>query len=416
MKFVLSSRGSRGDVHPVIEIAAALRREGHDAVICVPRMFEGMVRSRGLEYSLYSEDSGQVMQELKSGWKAMRTALDWFSRSIEEQFEFLLRETADADALVTSVNEVAVPTVAELRGLPHFRVAYTPVLPGSQPPPLIPWQGLPGPVNRLLWYGVNGFTGFFIKKFINERRAALGMGPMPGTNRYFTGRSHTILTINRILAPPCPSWDGTYDYSYAGYCYGDIAGELEPRLAAFIQDGPPPVYIGFGSVSIDNARRFTAMILEAASLTGTRIVLGTGWTGLGSEDLPDHVFPVGNTGHAALFPRCAGIAHHGGSGTTHTAARAGVPQFIMPQIADQFYWGYRAYRLGVGPAPVRPRSVTVDTLCRVFRSLRNDPSYAANAQALADMIGAEDGVPAVVETIISSMQGSPSRKERELVR
>src|SRR5208337_1191523 len=158
MNIVLTSRGSRGDVHPIIEIASALHLEGHRTKICVPKSFEQTAKNRGIDYSLYSEDSGQMMHGLGSGFKAIQTALDWFSSSISEQFEFMLGATEHADLLVTSVNEVAAPTVAEYRKIPHFRVGYTPVLPGYQPPPLIPWQSLPGLINLGFWHVINGFT------------------------------------------------------------------------------------------------------------------------------------------------------------------------------------------------------------------------------------------------------------------
>lgn len=399
MKIVLSSRGSRGDVQPIIEIATGLRKAGYQTSICVPRLFEETVKRRDLPYSLYSEDSNLMMQGLGSGYTAIKTALDWFSRSFDEQFEYMLHETEDADAMVSSVNEIAAPTVAEYRGIPHIRIAYTIVLPGSQPPPLIPWQGLPGICNLWSWRVINGFTWLLIGRFINKKRRELGMDPMPGPGRYFTENSHTVMTINERLAPPCPSWRGKYRYRYSGYCYGDIAGGLDASLEQFLNKGPAPVYIGFGSVSVDEPERFTAMIMEAIEMTGCRVILGSGWTGLGSSSLPRGVMQVGDTNHASLFPRLAGIAHHGGSGTTHTAARAGIPQFIMPQIADQFYWGHRVHRLGLGPAPVAPKRLTAKKLADALREMAIERRYTDAASAFGAGMRDEDGIPDVVSYI-----------------
>ncbi len=406
MKVVLSSRGSRGDVYPIIEIGAALRRAGCKVSICVPKMFGPHAASKGLKPLLYSEDSAMVMQELGSGISAIRTAVDWFSRAIDEQIEFLIKETEDADMLITSVNEVAVPTVAEYHDIPHYRIAYTPVLPGNQPPPLIPWQRLPGIANRGLWGVVNGFSGIMFRKHINRARGKLGMEPMGGVNEYFTGRSHTILTLNPVLAPPCRTWRRNYDYSYTGYCYGDIQGGLGPDLVRFLEDGPPPVYIGFGSVTVKDSDAFTRLILEAVKRARCRAILGTGWTGLGSTELPPYIFPVGDTNHATLFSFCAGVAHHGGCGTTHTAARAGVPQFIMPQIADQFYWGHRIMRLGLGPVPMPPGRITVTKLADALSEVANNRFYAQNAKALGEDMKHEDGVPGVVDIVTGRSAGT----------
>ncbi len=406
MKAVLSSRGSRGDVYPIIEIGAALKRAGCKVSICVPEMFESRARSKGLKPVLYPEDSAQVMQGLGSGLGAIRTAIDWFTRSIDEQIGPLMRETADADLLITSVNEPVVPTVAEYRNIPHYRIAYTPVFPGYQPPPLIPWQRLPGIVNRGLWNAVNGFSGLMFRKHINMVRRNLGMTDMGSVNDYFTGRSHTVLTLNQVLAPPCRTWHGNYDFSYTGYCYGDIDGSLGPDLLRFLEDGPAPVYLGFGSVSVDDSVAFTRIILEAVRISGCRAVIGTGWTGLGGIELPENIFPVGDTNHATLFPFCAGVAHHGGSGTTHTAARAGVPQFIMPQIADQFYWGHRIYSLGLGPLPVPPKRITVQKLADALREVSTNSMFTHNAKALGKEMKHEDGVPGVVEIVTGHALGT----------
>ncbi len=406
MKVVLSSRGSRGDVYPIIEIGAALKRAGCKVSICVPEMFGPRARNKGLKPLLYSEDSAMAMQELGSGIGAIRTAINWFSRAIDEQIEFLLRETADADMLVTGVNEVAVPTVAERRCIPHYRIAYTPVLPGHQPPPLIPWQRLPGIANRGLWNAINFGTGLMFKNHINMHRRKLGMADVGGVDAYFTGRSHTILAINPVLAPPCRTWRRNYDFSYTGYCYGDIDGGLGPDLIRFLEDGPAPVYIGFGSVSVDDSESFTGVILEAVKRARCRAILGTGWTGLGKTELPPEIFAVGDTNHATLFSLCAGVAHHGGCGTTHTAARAGVPQFIMPQIADQFFWGHRIYTLGLGPAAVPPRRITAGKLARALSEMMENRAFTENAQAIGEEMKYEDGIPGIVDIVTGRGTGT----------
>lgn len=401
MKFVLSSRGSRGDVYPLIEICTALQQSGQNTSICVPRLFEQQVTDRKLDASFYSEDMELDMAGLGSGVRAIKTALAWFSRSIDEQFDYMIEKTRDADAMVTSVNELMAPTVAEYRNIPHFRIGYTPLLPGNQPPPLVPWQTLPAWGNKILWSTINSFTGLFIRKEIDKKRAQLDLGPMGPVGPYFTENSHTIMTINSTLAPPCESWDGRYDYSYSGYCYGDIYGQLDPGLSEYLNNGPAPIYIGFGSVSVKNPAKFTKLVLASLAETGTRVVLHKGWTGLGHSQLPDTVYTVENEPHGSLFPRLAGVMHHGGCGTTHTAAQAGIPQFILPQIADQYYWGHRIHQLGLGPKPIAPKRLSVRKLTRVLRDMEENATYRWNSKALAAHGRFEEGTPKVVGTILA---------------
>jgi sterol 3beta-glucosyltransferase len=400
MKLVLSARGSRGDVHPVVEIAAELRRRGHDVTLCVPALFRDFAGRRGLEPLLYREDSETVMRGMGSGWGASGEAIRWFARNVEEQMAVLLPVTRGADALVTTVNEVAAQSVAEYRGIRHLRVAYCPVIPGDQPPPLLPWTGLPAAVNRAGWRILNMGMSLLLGRFLDEKRRALGLGPIGEFGRYVAARSHTILALNAELAPPSPEW--VFPYSYAGYCYGDGGEPFEPGLRRFLEAGPPPVVVGFGSVIMKDPARLTRRLLAAARIAGCRLVLSSGWTGLGRRDLPGDVYLAGDLPHGAVLPHVAGIVHHGGSGTTHTAARAGIPQMVMPQIADQFYWGSRVRALGLGPEPLPPSRATVGALAKGFMELRENVDHASAALAMSGKMRGENGVAAAADIILSA--------------
>lgn len=401
MKIVYSSRGSRGDVNPIIEVAAILNSAGHEAYICVPELFKDYCNKLGLDPTLYPEDSKEVMQNMGSGIGSLKGAFEFFSHSVEEQFDFMLDASADADVLVTTINEVAAPTIAEYHNIPHYRIGFSPVLPGNHAPPFIPWQNMPVILNRLGWKGLNIFSKMVLKKFINEKRIKLGLKAVKNSNNYHTGNSHTLLAINPELAPPCKTWDTKYKYKYdyTGYCYGQIDGELNPELLAFIDSGTPPVYIGFGSVIIDNPKQFTDVIVEAVEQVGCRVIVGLGWTGLGNNYINKDIFPTGDTEHGSLFPKLAGIVHHGGSGTTHTAAKAGIPQFILPQFYDQYFWGNSIYKKGIGPKPVTPNKVSVKHMVRALNGLTNG-KYMDAAQDLSQRMKNEDGVQKIVDIIM----------------
>ncbi len=403
MKIVLSSRGSRGDVYPVIEIASRLKAAGHEVVLAVPETFKFTAREKGLTPYLYEEDSDQLMKGLGRGMGSAKGALKFFARSVDQQMEFMIEAAKNADALIASVSEIAAPTVGEYYGLPFYRLAYAPVLPGDHAPPLSPIQKMPKPMNRLIWKTLSLFSGYLIKKLINNRRIELGLEPAKNPNKYFTGKSHTLLAINPTLAPPCRTWERKFRFSYTGYCFGNPVNDIDGNLRAFIEEGPPPVYIGFGSVHLKNPARFTDLVIEAANRSGKRIVLSRGWTGLGKRHYPGNIFLTEDVDHAALFPKMAGIVHHGGSGTTHMGARAGVPQFIIPQIIDQYFWAERVYKLGLGPKPVSFKKVTAKHLEAVFDGLSNG-QYRSPAAELSKMMKDEDGAGKIAE-IVTAFNG-----------
>jgi len=399
MKIVLSSRGSRGDVNPIIEIAAIFKQMGNDVSLCVPGVFKDYSIKLGLDPFTYKdEDSKALMKDIGSGLGSLKSSLAFFANSIDEQFDFMLNATKDADVLVTTINEVVAPTVAEYRNIPHFRIGFAPVLPGNHPPPFMPWQNMSPAFNRLGWKGLNMLSKIIINKFINKKRVELGLQKAKDANQYHTGNSHTFLAIDPVLSPPCKSWENRYNYNFTGYCYGQIDGELDPALLEFIENGDPPVYIGFGSVYIKNSERFTKIVIEAVEKTGCRVVLGQGWTGLGNRQINKNIFSVGDLHHGTLFPKMAGIVHHGGSGTTHTAARAGIPQFILPQIIDQYYWGNQIFKMDIGPKSISPNKITTERLASVLVDFTRG-KHKNQARHLAQSMQHQDGVQEIVNLV-----------------
>ncbi len=406
MKVVLSSRGSRGDVAPIIAIGAGLHERGHDTVLCVPKLFADSVASQGMRVVPYSEDSERMMTEFGSDWRGLQDALKWFSRSIDEQFDWLLEQTADADVLVASTNEIAAPSVAEFRGIPFVRVTFAPMMTGYRFNPLLPWQGLPRWANRAGWALINLTVDALSYRAINARRQALRLPRVMRVGDYVARYGHTLFAMSSALAPPCPSWQGRYRHSYTGYCHDLPVGELTDELSQFLSSGSPPIYVGFGSVTMTDPDQLARNFREAIERIGCRAVLGAGWTGFGGRGSSSNVLVIGDTSHAALFPATAGVIHHGGSGTTHTAARAGVPQLVLPQFADQHFWGHRVHRLGLGPAPLSPKTRSVDQLTRALTALLTKRRYTHAVQQLAETLGRESGTAGAVATI-ESLAGQP---------
>ena len=141
------------------------------------------------------------------------------------------------------------------------------------------------------------------------------------------------------------------------------------------------------------------MVLESLKHTGYRAIIGSGWTGLGNAPLPKNIFRVGETYHGSLFPRLAGILHHGGSGTTHTAAKSGIPQFIVPRLADQHYWGNRVYKMGMGPRPIPLERLNADRLTESLTALMENREYTRRAMKTGEDMQDENGVSEIVSII-----------------
>lgn len=196
-----------------------------------------------------------------------------------------------------------------------------------------------------------------------------------------------------------------------GYWFLDAAPDWQPPadLIAFLDDGPPPVYVGFGSMPGRDPAALTRLVLDALKKAEQRAILATGWGALAEIDVPDTVFVVSSVPHDWLFPRMAAVVHHGGAGTTAAGYRAGVPTAIVPHFGDQSFWGRCTERLGVGVQTVLRRSLTPDDLARALRRVTSDGVMQQRAILLGDRIRGEDGIGTAIQLIEKYAHSLPSR-------
>jgi UDP:flavonoid glycosyltransferase YjiC (YdhE family) len=99
------------------------------------------------------------------------------------------------------------------------------------------------------------------------------------------------------------------------------------------------------------------------------------------------------------MPRCRGIVHHGGYGTTAAGFRAGIPALVIPHIADQFYWGQRVYELGIGPKPIRRVNLEINGLTESLSELVGNDNLQKSASKLGEKIRSENGIENAVKLI-----------------
>jgi len=159
-----------------------------------------------------------------------------------------------------------------------------------------------------------------------------------------------------------------------------------------LQDGPPPVYVGFGSMAGTQPERLAGVAIGALQKAGQRGILATGWGGLKPGDLPHTIFKLESAPHDWLLPQMAAVVHHGGSGTTAAGLRAGKPGLICPFLGDQPFWGERVYRLGAGPKPIKQKKLTVETMATAVSQMVNTPAMQQRAAAIGARLRAEDGI------------------------
>jgi len=212
------------------------------------------------------------------------------------------------------------------------------------------------------------------------------------------------------VVPKPPDWS---EHAHVtGYWFLDHAPDWQPPadLVDFLESGPPPIYVGFGSMTSRDPERMSRIVLDALSQSGQRGVIATGLGGLSQSDLPDEVFMTETVPHDWLFPRMAAVVHHGGAGTTGAGLRAGVPSIIAPVSNDQPFWARRVKALGAGPAPIPHKGLTADRLAHAISVAVTDESIRKRAAELGETIRAEDGVVNAVRIINHTLGGSSTNR------
>jgi vancomycin aglycone glucosyltransferase len=392
MRIAIAVEGTRGDVHPMIGLGRSLQASGHEVELCAPPDFATDVGDGGLRFRPIGQ-SVRAFLDAQAGavhggtLAVLKSGRDFFETNGARQFEELAPAVKGADLVVAAGTQVAASSLAELHGVPYRYVAYCPALfPSPEHAPLFtPFGALPRWVNRLLWWLTFRMMNLTIGRSVNRCRAQIGMPKLANPSLHvFSERP--LLATDELLAP-APK-QTRWEVQSLGCLHPFEPDPLPEKLEAFLDAGEPPVYVGFGSMTDPDPGRSTRLVLDAVRRAGVRAVLSAGWAGLGDAPLPENVRVVGAVSHAALFPRVAAVVHHGGAGTTTTAARAGVPQIIVPHLLDQFYWARRVAELGLGPPAPSRRRLHCDDLAGSLRALRDNDVVVERAAALGERLRA----------------------------
>ncbi|HVE97735.1 MAG TPA: glycosyltransferase [Mycobacteriales bacterium] len=348
MRVLLTTYDSRGGVEPLLALAVRLRELGAEVQVCAPPD----CADRAAEVGVPLLPVGPPVHSLVHGANPPSPA-DVPRRAAELIAAFFssLTEAADGcDVLVASglmPVVAAARSVAEMLGIRSVFVSYCPIfLPSPHHPPQ-PLPGRPYPpgvtdrpvLDRLEVESYNALFG----SALNTNRVRIGMPPVDDVRALILG-GQNWLAADPTLAPwqqPAP-----LEVVQTGAWILPDDRSLPADLEAFLDAGPPPVFVGFGSMRAPDG--FARVAIEAVREQGRRVILGRGWADLALTDDADDCFAVGEVNQQSLFRRVAAVVHHGGAGTTTTAARAGAPQVVVPQMGDQPYFGRRVAELGIG--------------------------------------------------------------------
>ena len=396
MRIVALTFGTEGDTRPMAALCRGLRDAGHDVVLLAERNGAAYADALDVPFVALAGDMALAMRTAAAGVSRRGADVHYVARTLAaiaathtaEWMRAALHQARGRDLVLCAGLAIYVGlSVAETLGIRAIGVGLQPMMPTRAfASPFLPPLRLPRFLNRASHRLVLSLMWRAFRGPINAARHDVA-SQAPRTREW---DEHPVLFgVSPTLVPRPDDW--TDSIAITGYWFGprDPDFEPDPDLVAFIDAGEAPVYVGFGSMLGFDRDRLLDVVLRA--LDGRRAILQSGWSGLGDAPLPSNVHRVAHVPHDWLFPKMSTIVHHGGAGTTHTAARAGVPSVVLPFAADQFFWAKRLERVGVAPAMLTHRRLTATRLRERLDVARAAPMQT-RARDIRATIAVENGV------------------------
>ncbi|KAF5018680.1 hypothetical protein F66182_9326 [Fusarium sp. NRRL 66182] len=421
--------GSRGDVQPFIPIAQLLMKQpyGHRVRICTHPVFKEFVEGQGVEFfsiggdpealmgfmvrnpglfpSRESFKEGEVskrrreMLEIISGaWRSCIEAGDGMGEPIRAADVEHADDLFIADLIIANPPSMAHLHCAQKLSIPlHmvFTMPWSPTKTFPHPLAAMSYGDADAKVANYLsfmmmelltWQGL----GDLINKFRTQTLNLDPVSPLWGFQLLSRLRVPFSYLWSESLIPKPSDWDAHLNIT--GFSFLSLASSYTPPqdLVEFLEKGPTPIYIGFGSIVVDDPQALTEMIFQAIKIAGVRAIVSKGWGGIGAGDAPKDVYLIGNCPHDWLFERVSAVVHHGGAGTTAAGIAAGRPTVIVPFFGDQPFWGQMMARAGAGPVSVPYKQLTAEILAEsITFALQSEVQEVARGMAL--QIQEEDG-------------------------
>lgn len=407
MNITILTYGSRGDVQPFIPLSLGLMKRGHAVKLAAPARFKSLVEEYGVVFVPLAGDPEELSRRLnQAGYNFIKLLHELFTHAVEIGADIALQtEEAckSADLIVhTFTHVVGAHTLAREMNIPDIHVQTFPMFTPTGDYPNIALPNLKIRALNRLTHLVSRRITWWISRFGYEQvRRRTGL---PKRTLYFPfdkDPHHPLTPIlcawSPSLLPPSTDW-GTHVH-VTGHFSFDAEPIYEPpkELVDFLAAGAPPVCVTFGSMIHHDAEKIDRIVCDAMHQTGQRVIILSGW-GRFYRASSQNVLYLESASHDWLLPKCKMVVHHGGAGTTFAGLRAGIPNIVVPFMADQPFWGRCLHATGAGPSPILVKKLSVDALIRALIDAESD-TILKHAHALGEKLRNEAGIVHAIQLI-----------------
>lgn len=411
MKYTLITIGSEGDVRPYVLLAKELIRRGHQVKIAAFNSFEGLIRENNIDFYPLTGDAknfiGKIMEPNVNGLTYLMHLRSALSSSIAKLLEDMYLSCEDAQAIVGTFFGTTMYSIAEKKDIPciqthFFPIDYNSTMPISSAPiwPL-------GPLWHKATYRIGHFLISIVEKiYLSSWRKSKNMRPHKISTTLDNSLKGeyipTLYAISPSLISKPKEW-GEHIH-LTGFWVDKKSDAIkytpEAELISFLDKHQKVIYIGFGSMVSGDMDKTLNIVLKAIEEAGVPAIISKGWGGDSLNlQTKDKIYAIGHVPHAWLFDRVTAVVHHGGAGTTAAGLMAGKPTLIVPFGGDQFFWGDRIFKGGLGPKPIPRKKLTVKKLAKGLTKLVDSKDFEIKARELQKDLLKEDGIKSAVDII-----------------
>ncbi|KAJ5919710.1 hypothetical protein N7454_009545 [Penicillium verhagenii] len=418
LNIVIQVVGSRGDVQPFIALGNELQLYGHRVRLATHPVFESFVLESGLEFYSIGGDPSELMAYMVKNpglipqMKSLRGGEIQRKRAMVAEMlrgcwnscindDPVSRAPFVADAIIANPPSFAHVHCAQALSIPvhlMFTMPWSSTRAFPHPLANLKYSTTEPKIANYISYGIVDWMAWQgLGDIINEWRSSLDLEPIPATEAPCLAETLKLpftYCWSPSLVPKPSDWPSNIDV--CGFFFRSLPDYKPPLdLDLFLQNGSPPIYIGFGSIVIEDPVSMTSIILEAVRSLGVRAIISRGWSKIGEAASDNQVFYLDDCPHEWLFQHVAAVVHHGGAGTTACGLRFGKSTTIIPFFGDQLFWGNMVASCGLGPKPIPYRALDSENLADAIRFCLHPRAQSA-ARDVANRMSHENGVSAAV--------------------
>jgi len=420
MRWLLTSWGSRGDLHPFLALGRGLIARGHEVTLAGHPQWRDETQAAGLRFAATDEPPrGNILRDhpgiLSSRWGGIPSLHALTREVIAPGFapllETLLREAPRHDVLVAHHFVFPAALVAELAQMPWATVTLAPgVVPSAYSLPGAQFGRAGSGVlartrNRFIWAAGKFCTRLMVDPVVNRLRRQHGLPPVRDAVFEAHSPKLNLQLYSRHFAPPAPDW--SREKRQAGFCFYDPPdARLAPEIEAFLQKGEPPVLFTLGSTAVQHPGSFYQNAVEICRRLDLRGILLIGVEENRPPHLPGTMLAANEAPYGLLMPRVRAVMHQCGIGTLAQALRAGRASVAVPFAFDQPNNARRLEELGAAEL-VLPQEREVHRMTEAVERLLAGEG-PSRADRLGQLIRAEDGVGDACAILEQSFDSSAS--------